>query len=358
MKATLSKLENDVTTERLVNDDWQYDPIFSEFSSMDENILAAYGSFNAKVGEKLSIKAGLRYEHTNTDLKDEDGRQVVYRNFGNLFPGVFLTRKLNKNSSVNFAYSYRISRPTFSDIAPFVLFIEPKTFATGNTNLLPSLTHSVKTTYTIKNINLSFEYNKITNSFARYQPARIPESHATVLSTVNLDNTDMLNLTFSIPVSITDWWEMNNNLSGITSHVTSTYFDDYMDISYTWFSANSIQSFMLPKNFSIELSCMYYSGRLRGISKSEPFGMVSFGIRKELGDKGGVLNFSCSDIFRTMIVKSSADTPQFDLYTSYALDFDNRVIKLTYTKTFGNKKLKSRSKRKTGSTEELKRVGN
>lgn len=205
-----------MNTERLENNNWQPDPLFSEFSSMDEDILAAYSAFNAKLGEKFSIKAGLRYEHTTTDLKDEDGRQVVYRDYGYFFPSAFISRKLTEHSALNFAYSYRISRPAFSDIAAFVLFIEPKTFVTGNTNLLPALTHSLKINYTIKNINLSFEYNRISDAFARFQPTRIPETNATVLSTVNLDQTDMFNLTLSLPITVTNWWEMNNNLSGIT----------------------------------------------------------------------------------------------------------------------------------------------
>ena len=358
VKATLSELENNVKTERLENNRWQPDPLFSEFSTMDEGIRAAYSSFNAKLGEKLSIKAGLRYEHTTTDLKDEDGRQVVYRDYGYLFPSAFISRKLTAHSSLNLAYSYRISRPAFSDIAPFVLFIEPKTFVTGNTNLLPALTHSLKTTYTIKNINLSFEYNRISDAFARFQPTRIPGTNATVLSTVNLDQTDMFNLTLSLPITVSSWWEMNNNLSGITSHVTSIYFEESMDISHTWYSLNTTQSFILPKKFSVELSGIYYSGRLSGISKREPYGMISMGIRKELGNDGGVLNLNFSDIFGTMIIKSSANTPQFNLNSGYTLDFDSRVIKLTYTKSFGNNKLKSRNKRKTGSEEDLKRVGN
>ena len=86
--------------------------------------------------------------------------------------------------------------------------------------------------------------------------------------------------------------------------------------------------------------------------------MISMGIRKELGDHGGVLNFNFSDIFGTMITRSSASTPQFNLNSGYSIYRDSRVIKLTYTKNFGNKKLKSRNKRKTGSEEDLKRVGN
>lgn len=358
IKATISDLENDIITERLEGNDWQADPLFSDFSTMDEDILAAYSSISTKLSEKLSLKAGLRYEHTTTDLKDEDGRQVVYRDYGYFFPSAFLSQKLTENSALNLAYSYRISRPSFSEMAPFVLFIEPKTFATGNTNLLPALTHALKTTYTIKNINISFEYNRIKDAFARFQPTRIPETNSTILSTVNLDQTDMFNLTLSLPVTVTSWWEMNNNISGISSHVTSIYYDEPMDVSQTWYSLMTTQSFVLPQKFSVELSGMYYSGRLSGISKRDPYGMVSIGVRKELGNNGGILNLNFSDMFRTMIIRSSASTPQYSMNSGYSLDFDNRAIKLTYTKSFGNNKLKSRSKRKTGSADDLKRVGN
>ncbi|MCK5105644.1 MAG: outer membrane beta-barrel protein, partial [Cyclobacteriaceae bacterium] len=170
--------------------------------------------------------------------------------------------------------------------------------------------------------------------------------------------TDMFNLNLSIPVTVTDWWEMNNNLSGITSHVTSKYFNESMDVSHTWYSINSTQTFTLPKKISIELSGMYYSKSLFGIYMQQPYGMISFGIRKELGENGGVVNLNFSDIFGNMVYKWSAHVPQFNLNSSINLDFDIRVVKLTYTKSFGNNKLKSRSKRQTGSEEDLKRVGN
>ena len=357
VKATISDLENDIKTERLNGNDWQTDPIFSDFSTMDEDILAAYSSVSLKLNEKLSLKAGLRYEHTTTDLKDEDGRQVVYRDYGNFFPSAFLSQKLTDQSSINLAYSYRISRPQFSEMAPFVLFIEPKTFITGNTNLLPALTHSLKTTYTIKNINLSFEYNRIKDAFARFQPMRIPETNSTILSTINLDQTDMYNLTLSLPITVTSWWEMNNNISGISSHVTSVYYDEPMEVSQNWYSIMTTQNFILPQKFSVELSGMYFFGSLSGIATGKPYGMASVGVRKELGNNGGILNLNFSDMFNTMIIKSSATTEQFNMNSGYTLNFDTRAIKLTYTKSFGNNKLKSRSKRKTGSEDDLKRVG-
>ena len=216
VKASLSGFKNDVKAERIENGDWQSDPLFSDYATMDEDILAAYSSFTLKLGEKTNVKAGLRYEHTITDLQDKDGGQIVHRDYGDFFPSIFVTQKLTEKSNINLAYSYRINRPSFSELAPFVNFIDPKTLFTGNVNLLPALTHSLKTTYSIKNVNLSFEYNKIANSINRFQPSRIPGTNTTVMSTANLDRTDMYNLTLSLPITVSNWWEMNNNFSGIS----------------------------------------------------------------------------------------------------------------------------------------------
>lgn len=358
VKATISQMENDVTMERYEHNTWIYDPVFSEFSTMDENILAAYSSFSTNLGEKLGIKAGIRYEHTHSDLRDIDDKEVVSREYGNFFPSAFITRKLTANSSLNLAYSSRIRRPSFSNLAPYVLFIEPKTFSTGNTNLLPARTNSLRASYTFKKVNVAVEYNRIKDAFVSGQASRIQGTNSTILSIVNLDQTDMFNLNLSLPIYVTEWWEMNNNLSGITSHITSDYYNEPMDVSHTWYTINSTQSFTLPKNISIELNGKYFSGRLSGMAKIEPYGMISFGIRKKLRNDGGILNLNFSDVFGTFIMKSSLDAPQFNLKSGRKYDFDPRAIKLTYTKSFGNKKVKSRNKRKTGSNEDLKRVGN
>ncbi|MEQ9218157.1 MAG: outer membrane beta-barrel protein [Cyclobacteriaceae bacterium] len=353
-KATLNTLENEVLFERVESGNWQIDPIFSDFTNMEENIVAGYTSFNAELSEKISLKAGLRYEHTLTDIRDKQGQSMVYRNYQNFFPTAYLSRKLTEKSSINLAYSYRISRPTFFNLAPFVAFLDPKTFFTGNARLFPALAHSLKTSYSLRGMNLSFEYSKIFNSIANFSASRIPDTDITMLSTINLDNTTLYNLSLSLPVTVTSWWEMSNNFSGISSHIRSDYFDGYLDISNLWYSLNSTQSFSLPQKYSIQLSGLYFSESLFGVSRAKPYGMVSLGIRKEFENNWGSLNLGFTDIFRTNIQNWIVDRPGF--YNSAMIDFDIRAIQLTYTNSFGNKKLKSRSNRETGAADDLKRL--
>ena len=357
IKTTLNDLSNEVLTERLNDDIWVVDPVFSNTSQMEEDIHAAYTSLSTKINDQWSIKAGLRYEHTITDLRNTDGSPIVYRDYGNLFPSLFLNRSLIKNSSINLSYSKRIRRPSFADLAPFVLFIEPRTFYTGNTNLLPEQIHAFKVNYNLNSLNISLEYSNISNSIAELQPSRVPGTNTTILSSVNMDKRNLYNLNLSFPVTVTQWWEMDNNISGFYSEVNSEYFEEYMSVSNLAFSFRTNHLITLPHKTSLEVNGMYFSGDQSGIAIFKPYGMLSLGMRKDFGKNGGSLSINFTDVFRTMVNKVEANAPQFNLVSRQSFDFDVQSIRLTYKKTFGNNELKSRSKRQTGSADDLRRVG-
>lgn len=357
IKATLNGLDNDVAAQRLTDTGWQNDPLVSQYSTMDEDIFAAYSSLGLKINEKVSMKLGFRYEHTKTDIRDQNNNQVVYRNYGYLFPSAFLSKKLTATSSLNLAYSYRITRPSFSELAPFIIFIDANSFGTGNPNLLPSLTNAIKASYSVKKINVSLEYSKVDDLIARRQLSRVPDTNIQVRASTNIEQTDLISFALSFPVYLSDWWEMNNNVSLRNSRTRTTYFEEDMDLSQSNYSINSIQSFILPKQFRLEVRGVYNSKRLRGVMTMEEYGTVSFGVRKELAEERGSLNLSFANIIGSRAFRMSSQLPQFKMSGTGFFDVDLRSIKMTYSRKFGNTKLKSRSKRKTGSDDDLKRVG-
>ncbi|HYO21131.1 MAG TPA: outer membrane beta-barrel protein, partial [Flavisolibacter sp.] len=149
VKATVSRFTNDVQVERQKQRDWLVDRELTAIHFLKESIYAAYTSFSAKLSGKTSMKAGLRYEYTNSNLESETVKNIVDRHYGNLFPSVFLAHTINEARSVNFAYSRRITRPTFNDMAPFVYFVDPNTLFSGNPALQPSIANSFKSDYLI-----------------------------------------------------------------------------------------------------------------------------------------------------------------------------------------------------------------
>ena len=93
-----------------------------------ENVSAVYSSVGYKLNEKTSLVAGLRYEYLNSVLSSATEHGIVDLHYGKIFPTFYLSRKLKENNTVQFAYSRRIDRPTFNQLAPFVLLLTPDTF--------------------------------------------------------------------------------------------------------------------------------------------------------------------------------------------------------------------------------------
>ena len=74
------------------------DDDFSNYADLTENILAVYSSVKVKFNEKTSLNAGLRYEQTETYLVSEDDEALVDRQYGDFFPTLFISRKINDNN--------------------------------------------------------------------------------------------------------------------------------------------------------------------------------------------------------------------------------------------------------------------
>ena len=118
---------------------------------------------------------------------------------------------------------------------------------------------------------------------------------------------------------------------------------------------NMTQSFILPKDYSIELSGFYQSKALNGLTTFKPFGSLDFGVRKKFSGRDA-LNFSASNLLNSMDFRGSTNFPEENLVSNINLRFAWRTFKLTYTHSFGKEKLKASRSRKTGAEDEKDRV--
>lgn len=356
VKGDYSFFTNDVTYETLVQDQWVNDPEFSESATMSESIQAAYASFTYNFDEKTGLKAGLRYERTITELNLLSADDIN-REFNDFFPTLFFSRQFNENNGLALSYNKRISRPGFFDLAPFVILMDPLTYVTGNVNLLPAISSSFKSDYTFRKLLISLQYTRINNSIKRFQPSRLPDSDFGVLSSVNLELEEMYSLSLSLPVNITRWWRMQNNVNGYINQIDSDYPGGHLEISQANFDLNTSHTYMLPRDFSLELSFFYYSRAQRGVWINTPREILNFGLQKEFKNNWGTLSFNFSNILNEPFLDRSAILPELNMEQNLLLDFDTRVIKLSYNRSFGNMEVKSRNKRESGAGDILRRVG-
>ena len=352
VKGSFTDLQNDIVVDDLNDGSWIIDNELTSFANMYENIGAFYASTTIKATDKLDIQAGIRYEHTRTNIDTRQQDNVVDRDYGEWFPSFFINHRINDINSWVFSYSRRISRPSFFQLAPFVIFNDPNNFFSGNIALLPSFTDALKLEYKLKSVLLSLQYSHDKNSISLFQP-RINNENKQVSTAENLDYRNNYSVVLSFPIRIAKWWEMQFN--GIGSHysVKATYLEDPISISINNFSFNGSQKFKISKTLNAELSGFYQSRQLFGIMEMRGLGGLDFGFEKKFANSS--LRASYSDIFGTNKWKFTAVIPSEKLNSFSSLDFETTVFNITYTKTFGNTKLKSKKRTKTGSEEEQRR---
>jgi len=86
-------------------------------------------------------------------------------------------------------------------------------------------------------------------------------------------------------------------------------------------------------------------------------GRIDIGAQWKLKNENSRFNLNLSDVFKTGVIRSTANVPELNIYNSWTLDFEPRVLRLTFTQNFGNTASKAR-KRNTASDEEQKRITN
>lgn len=356
IKAVFSDFENDVSVATFDGQNFVEDPTLTNMSVLNEQILAAYTSMDYKIGDKTNLKMGLRYEHTDSELDTETQGRVVDRNFGNFFPSAFVSHAVNDSLSFNASYSRRITRPTFNMLAPFVIFVDPTTFLSGNSSLQPSLSNSVKLDAIYKSISLSFQYSVEDQSIAQFQERFDNATGRLFFEAANNDETRLFTITLGLPITFTNWWKMQNNFIYVNTGVSALLQEEPFEFSQNTFRANSSSSFTITKTFSSEVNINYFGASLFGIRRFDPVFGMNIGFQKKFGEKWGTLRVALNDVFDSFEFTGRTQVPEQNLDTRNTFDFVNRTFLVTYSRSFGNDKLKSSRQRSTGSDDERRRV--
>jgi outer membrane receptor protein involved in Fe transport len=356
VKATISRFKNDVRIERLLQQVWQLDNQFSANYGLKEDIGAAYSTVNVNATPRVNVKAGLRYEYTTSNLGTEKQADIVDRTYSQFFPTFFMSYKRNDNNSWNLSYTRRITRPTFNELAPFLIFFDPNTFISGNAALQPAIANAVKGDYLYKRNVLSLAYTYETDVISRFQPRVDSVTNKQTITSENLDNRKTVTLTLAFPFTLTKWWTLQANALGTWQNINLTYNGEGIELAQTSININATQNFTLPKDYSVEVSGFYNSPTIFAFSKVASFGALNVGVQKKLRNDGGTFRFNVSDIFNTLRFKGSINQPAHNLVGSSHFRFVPRTYSLSFSRNFGNTLLKAKGNRSTGSEEERRRV--
>lgn len=349
--------------ESLVDGKWISRSETSNTIVMQEQIGAGYVSFQSQLNPSSNLVIGFRYEYSRTQMDDPKTiENTIDRKLGAFFPNVSYSRKVNENAEWQFSYSKRISRPSYNDLASYVLYSDPTAVYTGNPSLKPTVSNTVKVGYTYRTYSFSLLYSRDDHPIARYQITERAARNLLYVSPQNLVYQNNLTFQTNIPWKVTNWWAMNYGLVGGLRQFKAIHTLKPVEISYMGYSMNFSQTFKLPKSLAIEISGWYNSESYNGSIKMSGFGSLNAGIKKDLKNKGGSFQLSVADLLRTLQIN-----PYYGTLTEEAFSIKNHVqfntestrtpiFKLTYSRSFGSTGLKSSGQRNAGSNDEQGRV--
>jgi outer membrane receptor protein involved in Fe transport len=344
VKISEARFTNDVQTGLLLPsvDLGRNNP--SENSRLTESVYAAYVESDVQITPQISLNGGLRLERAVSTLAFEESSRAdpgsLDRRANRLFPSLTYSHDLSERQQVNASYTRRITRPSFNDRAPFVFFIDPNTFFTGNPGLRPSVSTTLKVDYTRGGLFSSLQYVREAPTISRFQNQIVSDGNLQRIVPVNFDGREALTALVARPIQLTSWWESENNVFLSWQRITRGEEGAAGRLrvgerSHRSIRLRSTQRFGLPHGFAVEASGMYQSADLFGFVRFDPTWKVDVAIEQSLSDRWGRLTLAVSDVFNSNMRTGTTGSREGSTYVERTVDFSPRTLRLTYSLPFG-----------------------
>jgi hypothetical protein len=356
-KSSVVNIDSDMLFEQLdpTDNQWRDPAKMSNTFLYAENINAIYASISAKLTSKLDLQAGLRGEQTRAESNNVTIDSITRHNYFNLFPTFFLKQSFSDDHQLNLSYAYRIGRPNYWRLNPFVWMLNPYTYNRGNPLLQPQFTHSIKLSYTLKQkYILSAGYALSTDQYTQVFQQN-DETKVTMITWRNLNRVNNTDLTLTIPLEPFAWWKVNANLTAFYLQYDSPLDNSVLNRSEFTARGNVTSTFSLPKDWAIELSGWYSSPSIYGVLDMRERGAMDVGIQKLMFSKKATLKLSVSDILNSMTNRYASVYRNMDVTGRET--YDSRRVRLNLTWRFGSDEVKPARQRSSGMEEEAERAG-
>ncbi|QHV99725.1 outer membrane beta-barrel family protein [Spirosoma endbachense] len=356
VKASRLLLLNRVDRSQWKATGWQSDVAFNRNDRLNETIGAAYTNLTTRFSDKTTLAIGLRAEYTNSQMHDAQGASFLNRQYWSLLPTFSLSHKIGENGRYELSYTRQILRSPFDAIASFSMFWDPL-LMTGNPALQPTFADIIRASYSVNRFSLALCYSHERNPLSRSAPMINPTNNAIGFGPGNLDRSDALTLSLSLPVTICPWWQTQNSLAMTFAQNSLTLQNKTYHIGQFGGQFNMTHTFRLPHEFTAEVTAWYATPTANEFGRLLSRGEVTVSVQKKLSGNRGTLTASVTDLLWTNQLRFLTTVPELrlDKLTTFALN-EPRIVRLAYTRSFGKASMKVNSQRRTASDEERKRV--
>jgi hypothetical protein len=322
----------------------------------DEIIGAAYAMLNYSFSAKTNLQVGLRTEATSFTGENIDMDTLTKGFYCRPFPSINLSQQIGNRHNLNFAYRYRLSRPNYTDLNPFIARNEAYTYSSGNPDLLPEYSHTLDLTYSLGYkyfMTLGYTRSDGTiHNLSYYDDS----THILLTKPENIGKSDYLSISFTTMQSFfNNVWRLRGFINGVYSNSQVFYKDKWEGAknfnSTIWLSS---EVDIIP-TLTFEVACWGMLPNKSLFTKTGSYFAVNTGIKKTLLNNMLTLTLSVNDILGMSYKMSGAYPGGTSTVTN--VKWDGRQIWLRASYRFGNNKLMNRTPRQLEEAEEASRIG-
>ncbi len=327
---------------------------FSNAFDYQENILAAYGQLEGSIAS-IDMHAGLRVEHT-TSMANSDKLNTnnnLNRRYTKAFPSVSISTLLAEKYALQLSYNYRINRPLFQDLNPYVLYVDSLVSLSGNPNLVPEYGHNIAVglSFDSWSFDLSYVYikNKVNQIFRSLDPSN-PNSISFVKE--NLLFTELYSAQVSRPFTYKGY-SANFILGGFFDNHQTKDISDILANQKAGFYFQINQFFKLPWAMQGAAYARYTSARVDGIYIDNPMSFINVSLSKNFFHDQLTVRLWANDILDRW--KFTGIAAFNNMEGTYLSEGDWHFAKIVFQWNFGKLGTRAFSKKKI-SDEELGRI--
>lgn len=305
------------------------------FTYIEKNI-AGYVSAQKQINKKWTTKAGLRYEHINTEGYSPGNPERNRTSYGKLFPTAYISYKQSPQNTFSLNYSRRIDRPYLRMVNPFRFYSNPYSYFTGNPLLQPSFSHNLELSFLYKGI-LSFTLygTRINNGFG---DITLVEDGYIITTTANYLTQYSGGIIVTFNKKLLPWWENSSyasfNVSDSRSSIPTMAVRHGSGFNY---SVNN--TFKLSKAVSAFLNYSQSLPSTQGNMYTYSQYSLTSGLRATVLSSKLQLGLS---LFKGSLVRYRGFYKDFERYIN--TNYDYRTLTLSANYSFGKKKVRGNTK--------------
>lgn len=351
-----AKFSNTITNNELLYDTLAYGVFSRDYTRSNifkyaENIAAAYVSYSHN-WKHNSFEAGLRAEHTNSTGNSLTLGNSVSRNYVNLLPSIQYEHRFKDEQVLSFSTGRKMARPSFYDLNPFQLYLNPYEYTEGNPTLLPTIILSSEIKYSIKNIYFAVGYEQNKNLIVQF-PSQDNQTKVIKYTKTNLNNVYLISLEALHTASLTTWWKIKHSVYAFKINNSSTYDGQYFNNSAFTGTFAGQHVFSLKNKLTLDLRYEYTAPGAQQIYTVKSSGSVDIGAQKTILNNNGSIQFTLNDLFNTYRESYYGKFYNIDVANNQKKSQQQMSLRFTYR--FGNSAY-VRPTRIIGNAEEESRV--